>query len=111
MNGVINHFRPSVWWLHVYHSYFEQKKKKRNDFEFTHFNSFKLSPKGPTIGEYIHSTNSEMAYILSGNGKHICDGKEELLRKGVCAYCPKGSKHCINKGDEDIVIFTVVPEQ
>lgn len=69
-------------------------------------------PKDASIGTHTHLTSSEMNYVISGIGKAFCDGKEEELKKGVCQYCPKGSSHSIiNTGCEDLILFTVVPEQ
>lgn len=51
-------------------------------------------------------------YIISGNGKAVCDGKEEQLTAGTCHICRKGSEHSIrNTGDEDLVMLTVVVER
>ncbi len=67
---------------------------------------------GSTIGLHVHETSSEIIFILSGKGKSICDGKEEVLSVGDCHYCPKGSEHClINEGEEDLVFYAVVPQQ
>lgn len=69
-------------------------------------------PVGASIGMHTHSTSSEINYVLSGTGKAICDGAEEKLHSGVCHYCPKGASHTIvNTGTEELVLFTVVPEQ
>lgn len=66
---------------------------------------------GCTVGLHTHGSNREIEYIVSGHGKAICDGKEELLEPGVCHYCPRGSSHTvICEGDEDLVFFAVVPE-
>ena len=38
--------------------------------------------------------------------------KRRNCKKGECHYCPKGSTHSIeNIGEEDLIIFDVVPEQ
>ena len=67
---------------------------------------------GASIGLHTHETSSEIIFILSGNGKSICDGKEELLTSGDCHYCPKGSEHCLmNIGEEDLCFYAVVPQQ
>lgn len=67
---------------------------------------------GSTIGLHVHETSSEIIFILSGKGKSICDGKEEVLSVGDCHYCPKGSEHClINEGEEDLIFYAVVPQQ
>ncbi|MDE6149711.1 MAG: cupin domain-containing protein [Ruminococcus sp.] len=69
-------------------------------------------PSGASIGIHRHETNSEINYVLSGNGKSICDGQEEKLTAGSCEYCPKGSSHSIiNDGNEDLFLFTVVSEK
>lgn len=71
----------------------------------------KLVP-GASVGVHRHIPSSEIIFILSGKGKSICDGKEELLFAGDCHYCPKGSEHClINVGEEDLLFYAVVPQQ
>ena len=70
----------------------------------------KLVP-GASVGVHRHIPSSEIIFILSGKGKSICDGKEELLFAGDCHYCPKGSEHClINVGEEDLLFYAVVPQ-
>ena len=67
---------------------------------------------GTSIGVHCHETSSEIIFILSGQGKSVCDGREELLFAGDCHYCPKGSEHClINVGNEDLRFYAVVPQQ
>ncbi len=69
-------------------------------------------PAGASIGMHQHTTSSEINYVISGEGKAVCDGKEEILGAGLCHYCPKGSCHSIiNTGNSDLVLFTAVPEQ
>lgn len=66
---------------------------------------------GGSIGMHRHTTSDDMNYILSGTGKAVCDGKEELLHAGICHVCKKGSEHSIiNTGLEDLVMITVVAE-
>lgn len=68
--------------------------------------------KGVSIGSHTHKTNSEIIYIISGIAKCILDGKEEIVKKGQCHYCPKGSTHSIiNESSEDLIMFCVVPNQ
>ena len=58
------------------------------------------------------NTGDDINYVLSGTGKAICDGQEELLSAGTCHICKKGSEHSIaNIGDEDLVLLTVVVER
>lgn len=67
---------------------------------------------GGSIGLHKHETSDDINYCLSGNGKAICDGKEELLTAGACHICKKGSQHSIiNTGDEDLVLITMVVER
>ena len=71
----------------------------------------KLIP-GASIGTHTHETSSEMIFILSGTASIVCDGKPETLTAGQCHYCPKGSTHTMkNNGPDELIFFTVVPEQ
>lgn len=64
-----------------------------------------------SIGWHQHLKNSEIVYVLSGTGKVVVEGGEEPLSPGVCHYCPAGSYHSVvNDGEEDLVVFAVVPE-
>jgi len=68
--------------------------------------------KGTSIGLHCHDTSCEVIFILSGAGKAILNGKEELLNAGNCHYCPKGQSHTlINIGDDDLIFYAVVPQQ
>lgn len=68
--------------------------------------------KGGSIGLHTHSTSDDINYVISGSGKAVCDGQEELLTAGCCHVCKKGSEHCIiNTGDEDLILLTVVVER
>lgn len=68
-------------------------------------------PAGTSIGMHTHETSDDINYVIRGVGKAVCDGKEEVLTEGVCHYCPRGSSHSIvNTGDEDLILFTFVPE-
>lgn len=67
---------------------------------------------GGAIGLHRHETSDDINYVLSGAGKAICDGKEELLKAGICHICGKGSEHSIiNTEDTDLVLLTVVVER
>ena len=64
---------------------------------------------GASIGLHTQSTGNDINFIVSGNGRAICDGIEEILTAGVCHYCPKDSSHMIeNTGNDDLVLYTVV---
>ena len=67
---------------------------------------------GASIGLHTHETNSEIIYVLEGQGKVLYDGEYETLSAGSCHYCPKGHAHSlINDSAADLVFFAVVPEQ
>lgn len=67
---------------------------------------------GGSIGMHKHETSDDINYILSGTGKAICDGTEEILAAGCCHICKKGSTHSIeNTGNEDLIMLTVVFER
>lgn len=71
----------------------------------------KLAPNC-SIGVHCHETSSEIIFILSGTGKAILDGEEEILTKGTCHYCKKGQIHTlINIGTDDLVFYAAVPQQ
>ena len=64
---------------------------------------------GGSIGLHTQSSGDDINYILSGQGKAICDGQEEEIYPGVMHICPKGSEHSIvNTGNEDLVMLTIV---
>lgn len=64
---------------------------------------------GSSIGMHSHPASDDINFIISGKGKAICDGREEVLTAGNCHVCKKGSEHSIiNTGDEDLVLLTVV---
>lgn len=65
--------------------------------------------KGGSIGVHTQENGDDINYVLSGQGKAVCNGIEELLTAGVCHICKKGSEHTIiNTGDDDLILFTVV---
>lgn len=67
---------------------------------------------GGSIGKHRHENSDDINYVLSGKGKVICDGQEEILNAGTCHICQKGSEHSIiNTGEEDLVLLTVVVER
>lgn len=67
---------------------------------------------GCSIGMHTHETSDDISYVLSGCGTAVCDGVEESLRPGTCHVCQKGSSHSVAcVGDQDLVLFTVVPER
>ena len=70
----------------------------------------RLKP-GASIGLHVQAAGNDINFVAGGEGRAVCDGAEELLKAGVCHYCPKGSSHMIeNTGTEDLVLYTVVQE-
>ena len=70
-----------------------------------------LAP-GSNIGMHLHDTSSEIIFILSGEGRVVCNGEIEEIGAGECHYCPKGSSHSLrNDSQNDLVFFAVVPVQ
>lgn len=67
-----------------------------------------LHPRS-SIGLHVQNSGDDMNYVISGRGRAVCDGVEELLSPGVMHICPKGSEHSIiNDSDEDLVFLTLV---
>lgn len=67
---------------------------------------------GGSIGLHKHETSDDINYVLSGTGKAVCNGQEEILKAGSCHICKKGSQHSIeNIGNDDLVLLTVVVER
>lgn len=67
---------------------------------------------GGAIGKHKHETSDDINYVLSGTGKAICDGEEEVLSVGCCHICKKGSEHSIiNTGKDDLCLLTIVVER
>lgn len=65
--------------------------------------------EGSTIGEHIHTNDSEIIYVLSGEGCAESNGEKEYLTKGVVHYCPKNCSHTIkNTAKEDLVMYAIV---
>lgn len=71
----------------------------------------KLEP-GASIGLHTHEGNSEIIYILSGEGCVLYDGERLPLKAGQCHYCPKGHSHSLINDSKDVLeFFAAVPEQ
>ncbi|MBQ3692435.1 MAG: cupin domain-containing protein [Clostridia bacterium] len=68
----------------------------------------RILPKS-SIGLHLQTTGNDINFVVSGFGKAVCGGEEEVLSPGVCHYCPKGEEHTIiNTGEEKLVLYTVV---
>ena len=66
-------------------------------------------PPKCSIGLHCYKSSNDINFVISGTGRAICNGNEEVLTAGTCQYCRIGQKHSIiNDGDEDLVLYTVV---
>ena len=89
-----------------------EKFYEKKAFEDEHNNIMlgKLVP-GASIGIHTHEGNSEVIFIISGNGKVYYDGGYETVSAGQCHYCPMGHEHSlINDSDADLTFYAVVPK-
>lgn len=69
-----------------------------------------LSP-GAHIGLHTHEGNSEIVFVLEGEGVMEYDGAREVLRPGDVSYCPEGHTHSLrNESASPLRFFAVVPE-
>ena len=67
---------------------------------------------GANIGYHQHELNSEIIYILSGEGHFEYDGTIEKVKAGDVHYCPEGHGHSMtNPYEEDLIFFGVVPKK
>lgn len=44
---------------------------------------------GGSIGLHKHPTSDDINYVISGTGKAVCNGQEEILNAGTCHICKK----------------------
>ena len=66
---------------------------------------------GASIGYHTHELNSEIIFLLHGEGTVITDQGEEKLLPGQVHYCPRGHSHSlINRGTGTLAFVAVVPE-
>ena len=70
----------------------------------------RLQP-GANTGYHKHEMNSEIVYIISGEGYFRYDDTEERFKAGDVHYCPMCHSHALyNDGTEELVYFAIVPE-
>ena len=64
-------------------------------------------PAGEDIGEETHDAD-QTTFVVSGEGQVVVDGSRTKVTANHLVVIPKGAKHnIINKGDDDLKIFTV----
>ena len=70
----------------------------------------RLKP-GANSGYHKHEMNSEIVYIISGEGHFEYDDTVEKFHTGDVHYCPMGHSHAMyNDGEEDLIYFAIVSE-
>jgi len=63
---------------------------------------------GNTVGEHLHDTDSEVFFLLEGQGVMIEDGKRSQVSAGDIEYCPKGHSHGLEPvGDKPVVFLAL----
>ena len=66
---------------------------------------------GANIGYHQHEQNSEIIFILSGEGHFEYDGTIEKVKAGDVHYCPMGHSHAFyNDGPDNLSYFAIVGE-
>jgi len=61
--------------------------------------------KGCSIGSHIHENETEIFYILEGEGMLNDNGVNKTLRAGDCNVCPSGHSHAIANEKEEPLKF------
>jgi mannose-6-phosphate isomerase-like protein (cupin superfamily) len=57
----------------------------------------------------VHQEAQEMFYVLSGQGRAYCDGKQVMLRRGDSMLLPPGTTHQIeNTGTDRLYCLTMM---
>jgi len=65
--------------------------------------------KGCSIGRHEHKNESEIYYVVEGEGILNDNGIIRPFRKGDCHICPSGSFHAVsNENDETLKILAVI---
>ena len=64
---------------------------------------------GVTIGTHTHTGEMESMVVLSGKGRHIINGEEQLLEAGDIIAAMPGETHSLAcLGDEPLVVIAQV---
>lgn len=71
------------------------------------FGTIKLEP-GCSIGYHIHENDSELFYILEGEGVYTDGEKQETLFSGDVAICPAGTGHSIKNNTDKALVFVAL---
>lgn len=64
---------------------------------------------GHSIGFHDHQRESELFYVIKGEGVYNDNGKEVTVGVGDVCICPSGESHCIeNKGSELLQLVALI---
>lgn len=63
---------------------------------------------GEEIGEETHETSDQILFIVKGEGEAVMNGETINIQKHSVVYVSANTSHnIINKGDEDMKLYTV----
>lgn len=68
------------------------------------FATVTLEP-GSIVGEHLHTEESEVYYILSGEAVMVEDGKRYPVSAGDAELCPAGHSHGMENNTDKPVVF------
>jgi quercetin dioxygenase-like cupin family protein len=61
--------------------------------------------KGCSIGKHEHNGESEIYYVLSGEGEIDDNGALKRFAKGDCAICRSGEYHAVSNNNDEPLKF------
>lgn len=61
--------------------------------------------KGCGIGKHEHNGESEIYYVLSGEGEINGNGTIARIKKGECAICRSGEYHAVSNSNDEPLKF------
>jgi len=64
--------------------------------------------KGDGIGSHAHANETEIYFVLQGEGVLYDDGERTILHKGDCNVCGGGAIHSITNEKDDPLVFIAV---
>lgn len=71
--------------------------------------SVMILEKGCSIGRHGHTDETEIYYVLEGEGVINDNGTQQPFRKGDCSVCGGGAFHSVsNEKDETLKIVAVI---
>ncbi|MBM3535659.1 MAG: cupin domain-containing protein [Alphaproteobacteria bacterium] len=73
-------------------------------------NLTRIEPGGMSSQRHWHAKEDEFIYVLEGETVLVTDAGEEVLRQGMCACFPAGTKnahHFLNRSKADVLLLVV----